>query len=86
MLIVKKFRKRFPNINSILVVIAIVLIWRGVWNLMDEYFFPNDPIYSYIIGILIGIMFLLIDDLRLTELHHDEPIPEIVDRIDSKER
>lgn len=64
----KQFQRKFPNLNSIFVVIAVVLIWRSVWSLFDLFFLPDNPIWSYIGGGIIGVVFLLIDDLKLDEL------------------
>jgi Zn-dependent protease with chaperone function len=40
------------------VVFAIVLFWRGVWGLLDEFLFPGNPILSYIISAVAGIIIL----------------------------
>jgi hypothetical protein len=56
------------NIRTLVEVLAIVLIWRGIWVLLDTYFLPIHPAVSAILGIVVGIMILLIDDLVLLEL------------------
>lgn len=44
---VKKFRKdRKSNRNVLLIFVAIVMIWRGITNLLDIYFLPNHPLIS----------------------------------------
>lgn len=40
--------------------IAIIGIWRGTWNLLDEYFLVNNFIWSQIITIIAGIVILVI--------------------------
>lgn len=64
----ERLKNKFPNINSILAVVGVVLIWRCVWSLMDYYFLPGNPVVSYIIGGVIGVIILLLDDLKLDEL------------------
>ncbi len=40
--------------------IAIVGFWRGVWNLMDKFLFPENFIISQVISIVIGTLLLLL--------------------------
>ena len=40
--------------------IAIIGIWRGVWNLLDKYFLVNNFIWSQIITIIGGLIILII--------------------------
>ena len=66
---IKKFRKKHnSNWNIFLVCVCIVMIWRGVWNLLDIFVFPNNPFVSNIICILLWLTILLIDDWKLWEL------------------
>lgn len=62
------FSKLGFNIRTLIEVLAIVLIWRGIWILLDTYFLPINPAISAILGIIIGIIILLLDDLILLEL------------------
>jgi len=67
----KKFRKYLSKKNFfslLLEVVGVVLIWRGVWGILDIYLFPNCPIASYLSSILIGFLFVWIDDRKLDEL------------------
>jgi len=41
-------------------VVAVVMVWRGVWGLLDEYLLPKNPKLSYWISFIIGIVLLLI--------------------------
>lgn len=76
--VIQRIKKKFPNFNSLVVVIGVVLVWRGIWHIADMYLLPDNDLYSSIAGIIIGIMLLLVDDLRLNELtevpahSHDE--------------
>lgn len=68
----RKKRKIWTDIKIVTDLIAVVLLWRGVWSLLDMYFFPNNPVISNIIGIILGLALLLIDDFALKELEsHD---------------
>ena len=52
------------NLNDVLIIfiasLAIIGIWRGVWNLLDRYLFPGNFILSQGISILIGVIILIL--------------------------
>lgn len=74
---IRKFRRDYDsNWNIFVVCIAIVMIWRWIWNLLDMYIFPNHPLISDLICITIGIIVLLIDDGKLWELQEEDPHKE----------
>ncbi|MDD3646283.1 MAG: hypothetical protein PHH06_02635 [Candidatus Gracilibacteria bacterium] len=65
----KKIIKRtIKNIKVFFLATGIILIWRGVWNLLDYYLMPDMFILSNMLGIMIGVLILLIDDFSLNEL------------------
>ena len=65
-----KNKKVRSNLAIIIELIAVVMVWRGVWSLLDTFLFPNNHILSSIVGIIIGIIILLFDDRLLKELEH----------------
>lgn len=60
--------KRKRNIRYLMIGIAIVMFWRGVWHLLDMYLFPDYPLWSNLICILLAIIIFLIDDGEIEEL------------------
>lgn len=48
-----KFLRPLADIKLLIFAIAIIMIWRGVWNLTDEYFLPTHPLASNILSILL---------------------------------
>ena len=57
--------------KSISVVIGLVLIWRGIWYILDEIdklFFGDSHIITTVIGIIIGVAILYLPDQDLKEL------------------
>lgn len=57
--------------RSLLVVIGLVLIWRGIWYILDKIdklFFGGSHVITTIIGIIIGIAILYLPDQDLKEL------------------
>lgn len=57
--------------KNISVVIGLVIIWRGIWYVMDKVdavFFAGEHIYTAIGGIIIGLAILYIPDKDLKEI------------------
>lgn len=59
--------RRYSMLNTLIVGVSLVLIWRGIWGLIDYYFPNHDPVV-YIICILVGIIFIYVDDLKIDEI------------------
>jgi len=39
--------------------LGIILFWRGIWNLADEYLFTEDPIFSNLLSVAIGATIII---------------------------
>jgi hypothetical protein len=65
---IKRLRKKRSNLNIFLTTVSVVMIWRGVWWLLDLYLFPNKHVLSLVIWMIIWIFLLFVDDERLDEL------------------
>jgi len=52
------------NFTDVLIVLvgsfAIVGFWRGTWNLMDYYVFPESFVLSQTVTILAGVMIMVL--------------------------
>lgn len=46
-----------PSIYLIAVV-AVVMMWRGLWGLLDEYVWPKKPKLSYWVTFIIGFVII----------------------------
>ena len=44
-----------PLYLYIIAVVAIVMMWRGIWNLLDLYLLPKNPKLSNWISLLLGL-------------------------------
>ena len=64
----KNDKKKYSNFRILFACIAVVMVWRGVWDLCDMFLFPENPVLSNVISILVGIIILYIDDRRIDEL------------------
>ena len=58
----------FKNLS---IVVGIVLVWRGIWYVLDgidKWFFGGSPVWTALIGIIIGLLILYIPDKDLKEI------------------
>ena len=67
-----KFRKnQDSNVNILIECIAIIMIWRGVWDLLEIYVFPDSPFVSNVLCVILWVGILLLDDWKLWELKEE---------------
>lgn len=57
-----------PAVNALVVVLAIIMLWRGIWGLLDMYLFPEHPTLSYLVSLALGALVLYLDDFSLKDL------------------
>jgi hypothetical protein len=62
------FKETYPTANVIVVVVAIIAFWRGIWGLLDVILFPNSPMLSYVSSVVIGALVLYLDGFNLSNL------------------
>lgn len=55
----KKYIKKTSFAHVVLIAVAVVLVWRGAWGLMDLYIFPDNALISYIVSLVAGLLILL---------------------------
>lgn len=64
----KKINHVWYIINSVYTAVAIVLVWRGIWILLDwidSYFLGNTHWGTAVIGIIVGILMLYLPERKL---------------------
>lgn len=54
--------------STLFIAVAVIMVWRGIWNLLDIYLLPKMPLLSNIISILAGVALLYLPDGTLDEL------------------
>lgn len=57
--------------KNIFVAIGLVLIWRGIWSLLDAldyWLFGGNHVWTAVIGIFVGLMILYLPDKDLKEI------------------
>jgi uncharacterized membrane protein len=67
-LFINKLKELHPTINAIIVVFGIIMVWRGVWALLDLHLFPNHPTFSALLSIVLGALVLHLDNFSLKDL------------------
>jgi len=64
----QQLKSNYPTANVIVIILAIIMLWRGVWGLLDTYFFPGSPTFSHFTCIVLGAVVLYLDNFRLDNL------------------
>ena len=54
---------------AIVIAVAVISFWRGVWGLMDVHVIPDNRDLSYIVSILIGLAILGFTHYVMEELY-----------------
>lgn len=65
----KPHMRKFTNL--LLVVAGVVLIWRGIWYLLDgidELLFGGSYLPTAVVGIVVGLLFIWLPDGEFDEL------------------
>lgn len=58
-------------IKNISIIIGIVLIWRGIWYVLDgvdKWLFGDSHMWTALIGIIIGLAIIYLPDKDLKEI------------------
>ena len=64
----KEYKNSHPTANVIVIIIAIIMLWRGIWGLLDTYFFTGSPTLSFLACIALGAIILYLDDFKIDNL------------------
>lgn len=87
----KKIKKIFKGLSfkfdalffrNLTLIVSTILIWRGVWNFVDSYFFPHNHFLSNLLTIVLGIVLLFIFDSEVEETENEI---ERTERFESKD-
>lgn len=58
-------------LNSLMTILGIVLVWRGVWYVLDwvdKIYFDGGHLWTAILGIIVGVIVLYLPDKDLKEI------------------
>ena len=62
----KTLKKDHQLMYSLLIAIALIGIWRGIWMLLDLYLLPENAAASAVISIIAGVLILGITHHKLS--------------------
>ncbi len=65
------FKRDKHFVRNIVIVVGVILVWRGIWMIFDTYLLPEHPLLSSIISIIAGILILYLPDWSLESLGGD---------------
>ncbi len=65
---IRKYLSTRKNLRIIIDLLGIIIVWRGIWGLLDLFVFPENQLLSYLTSIVLGFILLLIDGKGLNEL------------------
>ena len=65
---ISKMESKHQLLFAIIIALAVVSFWRGVWGLMDEFLFPNNYQLSLWASLILGILILIITNYATKEL------------------
>ncbi len=58
-------------ISRVFIVVGIVLVWRGVWYILDKvdfWLFGGSHFWTSVLGLLVGLLILYFPDKDLKEI------------------
>lgn len=56
---VKKFTFTAEHVlYALLIGTSMIMLWRGIWGLLDTFFFPDNKLLSYSLSVVIGLIIL----------------------------
>ncbi len=61
-----RMHKKFFGV--VFATVAITMLWRGLWNILDLYLLPGHPLLSNIVTIVLGIFLLYLPDEDLKDI------------------
>ena len=64
---------QYPNLMIIYKAVAMIMVWCGIWGLLETFVFPDNPALRYISVLVLGLFFLYVDDGSIDELANDLP-------------
>jgi len=63
------FRSAQSKFHHVLLsAVAVIMVWRGIWNLLDKYLLNHYWLASNILSVIIGILLLYYLDRNLRKL------------------
>ncbi|NCO05057.1 MAG: hypothetical protein GW939_02820 [Candidatus Magasanikbacteria bacterium] len=61
-------KKHHQLVFGLIIMSAMICLWRGIWGLLDIYLIPNDPSLSYLISLILGIAVIITTHYTIDKL------------------
>ncbi len=61
-------KKHYQAIFAFIIAAGGIFVWRGVWNLIDLFWFRDDLLFSNVTGIVFGIFLLYLSHRVMKQL------------------
>jgi len=65
---IEELKTLYPTANVIVIIVAIIMLWRGVWGLLDQFLFPGMPVLSHLTCLALGVLILYLDGFSVENL------------------
>lgn len=65
---IEELKARYPTANVVVIIIAIIMLWRGIWGLLDHFLFPGMPLLSNLTCLALGVLILYLDGFKIENL------------------
>jgi hypothetical protein len=53
-------KQQHQTFFGIIILFAIIVFWRGVFGLLDQYFIPNHQAMSLWLSVIVGLVILVV--------------------------
>ena len=63
-----KLKKHHQLLFSLIIMSGLVCLWRGMWGLLDLYFFAADPTTSFALSIVLGCAVIVVTHYTIDRL------------------
>lgn len=64
----RKIRSTYHNGYVVIIAIAIIMFWYGMFGLLNTFLFPDNKVLSYSVALCVGLFVLFVNDFKLDEL------------------
>lgn len=71
------FHRDDAFMRNLIAATGVVLMWRGIWNLLDHYFLPHNFIQSNVLSIVIGAVMVYLLNGTIQEFGVYSPEEEV---------
>lgn len=64
----QKYLKVRQNLSTVIELLGVVIVWWGIWGILDIFVFPENRLFSYLISICLGVLILFLNGSGLDDI------------------